>query len=91
MNERELAPTPSTIHLGLRFDPRDTKLLEAIAERIRQAELPDPEGLFSKAAEAARNGGLMGLICENVEEGHRVAAQFVRYGVQPPTVQEIRS
>lgn len=78
------------IRIGLRFRPRDALLLHQLAERVRHGELgPQHVATFENAADAARTGEPLIVLCEHAEEAHLMADGYARLGVARPAIEEL--
>lgn len=86
----DVAPTPSSITIALRFDPRDAELLDLLADRVQIKDLLADVSTFRLAAEAARNGEPLRFECENAAEAKLIAAGYVIHGCRPPTIDNVR-
>ena len=86
----DVAPTPSSITLALRFDPRDADLLDRLADRVQVRDLLADVSSFRLAAEAARNRDALRFECEDVADAARTAARYVALGCRPPIIDDVR-
>jgi hypothetical protein len=75
--------------VGLRFRKGDARLLQALAERVRQGEIPGAVSTFEQAELAARTGEPLIVICEDPVEAHQMAALYARLGMKRPAVEEL--
>lgn len=86
----DVAPTPSSITLALRFDPRDAELLDRLADRVQVKDILADVSTFRLAAEAARNREPLRFECETADEAKLIAAGYVMHGCRPPTIDDVR-
>lgn len=80
----------ATFRIGLRFAGRQARLLEHIAAQLRS------DGgermlinLFDQAADAARTGEPLVLICDHPSEAHQTAAHFALVGCEMPAIESL--
>jgi hypothetical protein len=78
------------IRLGLRFEPRDRRLLRYLAGRVRQGDLAgQAANVFEQAALAAETGEPLELWCTEPIEAVHMALAYSQYGVTAPTIEEL--
>ena len=78
------------IRVGLRFHPKDAGTLRMLAERVRLHDLGSQTlAVFENAADAARTGEPLIVLCEHPTEAQVMADGYVRYGVRRPSVEEL--
>lgn len=76
-----------TKRIGLRFDRRDVRLLRELTRRAEQRELGQEQvQTFSSAADAARTGEPLIVICNSRLEVELMAAGYVRFGCRRPVL-----
>lgn len=80
-----------SIRIGLRFNRRDAKLLRELAERAGRRELTEARKVFSDAADAARTGEPLIVLCSTPVEARLMAAGYTRYGVAEPVLESLES
>lgn len=79
-------------HIGLRFARRDAPLLRALANRIAVGELRGPaHSTFDLAADAAETGEPLIVMCERPVEAMLMAAGYSQFGVQAPTIENLKA
>lgn len=79
----------SHLAIGLRFDKRDAPRLHALADRVRQGEIPGDVATFEQAALAAGMDEPLVVHCTSAQQAHVMAALYVRLGVRQPVVHEL--
>lgn len=80
----------ATHRIGLRFRRSQARTLRNIADRVRASELPNHHAaLFDKAADAARTGEPLIVVCVDPLEAVALADGFTQYGVVRPVVDEL--
>jgi hypothetical protein len=76
--------------LGLRFSRSQARILDNIAEDLRSRR---PDGidisLFDKAAESARDGEPLVVLCDHREEIEKMARGFELWGIKRPVIEEL--
>jgi hypothetical protein len=82
---------PDTLKLGLRFARSETRKLRDIATRARSEGLAIDMGLFEQAADSAETGEPLIVICDEPEDGARMADGFILWGIERPAVEELTS
>lgn len=78
------------LRIGLRFDRRDARALAVLADRAKRHELgAEAHATFSMAADAARTGEPLIVICSNLIEAALMVAGYVRYGIREPVLEQL--
>lgn len=78
--------------IGLRFRRGDARALQELVDRWRGEGLhSEAIALFSRAAEDARIGEPMRVICDSPEEAKIFADGFVLYGIARPAIEALQS
>lgn len=75
--------------IGLRFRRGDAKVLDAWAARVRNGEAIGNVSTFEQAAQAARAGEPLVVICEDPAEVHQMAALYSMCGIKHPAVEAL--
>lgn len=75
--------------LGLRFNGKEAAKLSAIADQLRSAGKSEECGLFERAADAARTGEPLIIVCHDALEAAVMAAGFVHWGIEPPAIEAL--
>lgn len=78
--------------VGLRFRVKDARLLQALADEWASLGInSEGIGLFKRAADDARRGEPLRVLCQNAEEAKIMADGFVLYGVTRPAIEALSS
>lgn len=81
-----------TLTVGLRFDRRDARVLQALVDRCMSEGIGrEHTTLFRQAAGAARSGEPLLVECMAPEEAVAMADGFTLYGVRRPAVEALQS
>lgn len=76
--------------IGLRFDPRDARLLQALVDQWKSEGINSEQiALFTRAADDARRGEPLRVLCEHPDEAHLMADGFVLYGLTRPAIEAL--
>jgi hypothetical protein len=77
--------------IGLRFNPRDAGELQRQADRFAaDGTHTHMIGMLKRAAAATALGDPLILFTANVEEARSWAQGMAGYGIEPPTIEEVR-
>lgn len=77
--------------IGLRFQRSDARRLQELVDDWRSSGSNSEHiALFSRAADDARRGEPMRVICESAEEALMFADGFVLYGIHRPAVEALQ-
>jgi len=77
--------------VGLRFRTRDANRLRELAEQWKGEGIHSEHiALFSRAADDARRGEPLRVICESPDEAQVFADGFVLYGVTRPAIEALQ-
>jgi hypothetical protein len=77
------------LKVGLRFRKSDARLLRHLADRVRNGEIQGTLSTFENAAEAARSGEPLIVVCDVLEEAHQMAALYRGCGTSMPAVEAL--
>lgn len=69
------------LKVGLRFRKGDARLLRHLADRVRNGEIPGTLSTFEQAADAARTGEPLIVVCADPKEAHDMAALYGACGL----------
>lgn len=84
------AEAPTEHHLGLRFRRSQARTLAAIAARLEQVpNAHDQITLFNQAAESAKTGEPLVVVCSDPVEAVVMADAFTMWGAARPTVESL--
>lgn len=77
--------------IGLRFTRSQAAPLQRIADRIRAADLTGRVDIttFEAAAEAARTGEPLIVICDHPDEAIAMADAYIFWGIRRPAVEAL--
>lgn len=87
----DVAPTPATLTVAMRFDRRDAPKLRAAADRAKIKDLRADVSTFDQAADAAEAGVPLMVICDSLDEARLMAKGYTLYGCQEPTLEAGRT
>jgi hypothetical protein len=78
------------LRIGLRFERNDARILQTLADRAKRSELGKRDvATFQLAAEAARTGEPLIVLCAFPEEAIAMADGYALYGVRRPGVEAL--
>lgn len=87
-----MSEQPNHHKFGLRFSKSQARVLDALADRVRQADLAGSDvSTFEQAAMAARLGEPLIVICDEPVEAEQLAGMYAMAGVKRPTVEHLNS
>ena len=81
----DVAPSPDTITVAMRFDRRDIPNLRAAADRAKVKDLRADVSTFELAADAAQRDEPLLFICDSLNEARAIAAGYTLHGCRAPT------
>lgn len=81
--------TTTLLHIGLRFDRRDSDRLFKLADLVRSKQLQGDVSTYEEAAIAATTGEPLLVICTDPGQAHAMAAGYIALGCRPPAVEEL--
>ena len=77
----------AAVTVPFHFKREQAKVLDAIADRLEQADVPAADiGLFRQAADHARTGEALDIVFESRHELEQMVAAFVLAGAEQPAV-----
>lgn len=83
------APTTTPKKCGLRFAKSEAPKLQALADRIKIADLTADHSAFTEAAHAAELGEPMIVHFDEIEEVVAMVSAYVLHGIKQPDIEEL--
>ena len=81
---------PDESRIGLRFRKSQARTLRNLVDRMKSEGIDqDHIGLFEAAAEAARHGEPLVVICGDPMEALLMVEAFPKWGIVAPTIEEL--